>query len=140
MIIVLDTNVLVSGILKPYSKAAAILRLLADGAIKLAYDLRLLSEYRDVLSRSKFNFPIEKVQGFLEQVEQEGFLVSVRPFKFRLPDPDDEPFLEVALSGAAKALVTGNKRHFPRKEYEGVNILSPAEFLEMLTENGFLFR
>ena len=46
------------------------------------------------------------------------------------PDPDDEPFLEVALSGGVKAIVTGNKRHFPRKEYEGVKILSPAEFLE----------
>ena len=65
-------------------------------------------------------------------MEQEGFLVSVRPFKFHLPDPDDEPFIEVALSGGAKALVTGNKRHFPRKEYDGVKILSPAEFLEVL--------
>jgi len=130
MIIVLDTNVLVSGILKPYSKAAAILRLVTDGAIQLAYDLRVVSEYRDVLMRSKFNFPQENVEGFLEQIEQEGLLVSVKPLKFHLPDPDDEPFLEVALTGRVKAIVTGNKRHFPRKEYEGVKILSPAEFLE----------
>ena len=130
MIIVLDTNVLISGILKPYSKAAAILRLVADGAIQLAYDLRILSEYRDVLRRPKFNFAQENVENFLEQIEEEGFLVSVEPLKFHLPDPDDEPFLEVALSGRVKAIVTGNKRHFPRKEYEGVKILSPAEFLE----------
>jgi len=130
MIIVLDTNVLVSGILKPYSEAAAILRLVTDGAIQLAYDLRVLSEYRDVLKRSKFNFPQENVEGFLEQIEQEGLLVSVKPLEFHLPDPDDEPFLEVALSGRVKAVVTGNKRYFPRKEYEGVRILSPAEFLE----------
>ena len=134
MIIVLDTNVLVSGILKPYSKAAAVLRLVADGAIQLAYDVRLLSEYRDVLTRSKFNFPVEKVEEFLEQVEREGFLVSGSLSKFHLADPDDEPFIEVALSGRARALVTGNKRHFPRKEYEGVKILSPAEFLEVLRE------
>jgi len=132
MIIVLDTNVLVSGILKPYSKAATILRLVTDGTIQLAYDLRLLSEYRDVLNRSKFNFAKENVEGFLEQTEQEGLLVSVKPLKFHLPDPDDEPFLEVALSGEVKAIVTGNKRHFPKKEYEGVKILSPAEFLEGL--------
>jgi putative PIN family toxin of toxin-antitoxin system len=130
MIIVLDTNVLVSGILKPYSKAAAILRLVTDGTIQLAYDLRLLSEYRDVLNRSKFNFAKENVEGFLEQTEQEGLLVSVKPLKFHHPDPDDEPFLEVALSGEVKAIVTGNKRHFPKKEYEGVKILSPVEFLE----------
>jgi len=134
MIIVLDTNVLISGILKPYSKAASILRLVTDGTIQLAYDLRLLSEYRDVLNRSKFNFAKENVEVFLEQIEEEGFLVSVKPLKFHLPDPDDDPFLEVALSGGAKAIVTGNKRHFPKKEYEGVRILSAAEFLEAVKE------
>jgi len=130
MIIVLDTNVLISGILKPYSKAATILRLVTDGAVQLAYDLRILSEYRDVLKRSEFNFAQENVEDFLEQVEEEGLLVSVKPLRFHLSDPDDEPFLEVALSGGAEAIVTGNKRHFPKKEYETVKILSPAEFLE----------
>lgn len=133
MIIVLDTNVIVSGVLKPYSKAAAILSLVADGTIQLAYDLLLLSEYRDVLNRPRFNLAKEAVESFLAQVEQEGLLVSVKPLKFRLPDPDDEPFLEVALSARVKAIVTGNKRHFPKKEYEGVKILSPAEFLEGLS-------
>jgi len=66
----------------------------------------------------------------LEQIEEEGLLVSVKPMKFHLPDPDDEPFLGVALSGGVKAIVTGNKRHFPRKEYEGVKIMCPAEFPE----------
>jgi len=50
--------------------------------------------------------------------------------KSHLPDPDDEPFLEIALAAKAMAIVTGNKRHFPKREYEGVKILSPAEFLK----------
>lgn len=135
MIIVLDTNVIVSGILKPYSKAASILRLVVTGVITLAYDLRILAEYRDVLSRSKFPFAKEDINAFLDQVEKEGVLVSVMPLKFRLFDPDDEPFLEVAIAGKAKAIVTGNKRHFPKKEYEGTQILSPAEFLETFGSN-----
>ena len=130
MIIVLDTNVIVSGILRPYSKAASILRLVATGAITLAYDLRIFSEYRDVLNRPKFTFAKEDIDAFLDQVEKEGVLVSVMPLKFRLPDPEDESFLEVALAGKATAIVTGNKRHFPKKECEGTRILSPAEFLE----------
>ncbi len=130
MIIVLDTNVIVSGILRPYSKAASILRLVATGAITLAYDLRIFSEYRDVLNRPKFTFAKEDVDAFLDQVDKEGVLVSVMPLKFRLPDPEDESFLEVALAGKATAIVTGNKRHFPKKECEGTRILSPAEFLE----------
>jgi putative PIN family toxin of toxin-antitoxin system len=130
MIIVLDTNVIVSGILRPYSKAAAILRLVATGTIRLAYDLRILSEYQDVLNRPKFPFAKENINAFLNQVEKEGILVSVMPLKFRLPDPDDEAFLEAALAARAEALITGNKRHFPKKEYQGTRILSPAEFLE----------
>jgi putative PIN family toxin of toxin-antitoxin system len=133
MIIVLDTNVVVSGIFKPLSKAASILRLVADGTIHLAYDFRLLSEYREVLGRSKFGFAKEDVEAFLPQVEREGILVSGKPLNFHLPDPDDEPFLEVAVSVKAKAIVTGNKRHFPKKDYEGTRILSPAEFLDVLS-------
>ncbi len=134
MIVVLDTNVIVSGILKPYSKTAAILRLIADGAIQVAYDLRILSEYQDVLSRPKFNFVKEHIRAFLDQVEQEGVLVLPKPLKNHLPDPDDEPFLEAALSGGAEAIVTGNKRHFPGRDYQGVKILSPVEFLEAFKE------
>ena len=130
MIIVLDTNVIVSGILRPYSKAAAILRLAATGMIQLAYDLRILSEYQDILNRPKFPFAKEDINAFLDQVEKEGILVSVMPLKFRLSDPDDEPFLEVALAARAEAIITGNKRHFPKKEYQGTRILSPAEFLQ----------
>jgi putative PIN family toxin of toxin-antitoxin system len=130
MVIVLHTNVIVSGILRPYSKAASILRLVATGAITLAYDLRIFSEYRDVLNRPKFTFAKEDIDAFLGQVEKEGVLVSVMPLKFNLPDPEDESFLEVALAGKATAIVTGNKRHFPKKQYEGARILSPAEFLE----------
>ena len=130
MIVVLDANVVVSGILKPHSKGAIILRLVTDGVIQLAYDLRILSEYRDVLRRPKFSFSKETIEAFLDQVEQEGVLVLAKPLKRHLPDPDDEPFLEVALSGGAKSIVTGNKRHFPRKNCLGVKVLSPGEFLE----------
>src|SRR4030067_1636838 len=109
MTIVLDTNVVVSGILRPYSKAASILRLVADGAITLSYDFRIFSEYRDVLNRPKFAFAKEDIDAFLDQVDKEGVLVSVMPLKFRLPDPEDESFLEVALAGNATAIGTGKK-------------------------------
>jgi len=132
MIIVLDTNVAISGILKPYSPSAVILRLVAEGAIQAAYDLRILAEYRDVLTRAEFNFSQDTVDAFLTQMDQDGFPVSCRPLKSHLSDPDDEPFLEIALSAKAMAIVTGNKRHFPKGEYEGVKILSPAEFLKVI--------
>jgi len=132
MIVVLDTNVLVSGVLKPYSPAASILRMLVEGVIQPAYDLRILAEYREVLSRPKFSFDREVVKPLLDQIEEEGVLISASPLKSPLPDPADEPFLEVAVAAAAAALVTGNRRHFPRRSYGAVKILSPSEFLEIL--------
>ena len=132
MIIVLDTNILVAGILKPYSNSASILRLVAEGIVQVAYDLRIFTEYRDVLTRAKFKFPHEAINDFLAQLEREGILVSSRPLKIHLPDPDDEPFLEVALASRALAIITGNKRHFPRDNYEKIKISSPAEFVYYL--------
>ncbi|MEI9475899.1 MAG: PIN domain-containing protein [Deltaproteobacteria bacterium] len=79
MIVVLDTNVIVSGILKPHSKSAVIIRLIAEGSIQLAYDIRLVSEYREVLSRSKFDLPADAVASLLSQVEEEGLLVAGHP-------------------------------------------------------------
>ncbi|MCL0065928.1 putative toxin-antitoxin system toxin component, PIN family [Dehalococcoidia bacterium] len=130
MRIVLDTNVLAAGFLKPYEKPAAVLRLIVNGILQVSYDSRILSEYREVLLREKFCFTIEQVDAFLEQVEAEGFLATARPLKVHLADPDDEPFIEVALASRADALITGNKRHYPRHASEGIAILNPAEFLE----------
>ena len=130
MIVVMDTNVFVSGVIRPFSKPAAILRLAASGTLHMAYDLRLISEYREVLSRPKFGMASDVLDGLLLQIQEEGTPVVASPLGFRLSDPDDEAFLEVALSAGAQALITGNKRHFPKKAYGEVRITSPAEFLE----------
>jgi len=45
------------------------------------------------------------------------------------PDPDDEPFLEVTLASQAVCLVTGNQKHFPAEQCQGVKVISPIEFL-----------
>ena len=82
MTIALDTNVVISGVLKPYSHSGTVLRLAAEGIIQVAYDLRILAEYRDVLAQPKFNFSQATVDAFLAQIEQEGtwFLPGLRNF------------------------------------------------------------
>jgi putative PIN family toxin of toxin-antitoxin system len=100
-----------------------------------AYDQQILGEYREALNRPKFHFSEESVDHFLNQIEEEGILVAANPLSFSLPDPDDEPFLETALSSKAVALITGNKRHFPKKVYGKTKILSHAEFLEIFGNN-----
>ena len=129
MIVVLDTNVLVAGLLKPFGPSAAVLRLAVAGRIRVVHDYRILSEYRDVLLRPAFGFAPAAVDALLAQLEEDGVAVTPPPSAQRLPDPSDAPFWEAAEASRAEALITGNKRHFPKKS-DRPRILSPAEFRE----------
>lgn len=135
MKIVLDTNVLISALLKPRSKPAAVLRLIINGQVRIAYDTRILGEYQEVLKRPLFHFTPEQIDPLLDYFEQEGDLAVGSPLPKGLPDPTDEPFLEVAVSAHADAIVTGNKRHYPAAFSAGILILTPAEFLELFHIN-----
>jgi putative PIN family toxin of toxin-antitoxin system len=130
MKIVLDTNVLVSGLLQPLGPSGQIVRLVAAGELALCHDPRILTEYREVLFRKKFRFDPERVDALLEQIRAEGLAVAAVPLAVRLPDPDDEPFLEVAMTGDARCLVTGNGKHYPADARQGVEVLAPQAFIE----------
>ncbi|MDY6822336.1 MAG: putative toxin-antitoxin system toxin component, PIN family [Thermodesulfobacteriota bacterium] len=130
MKIVLDTNVLVSGLLSPYGPAGEIVRLVSAGVLHVLYDARIFLEYRDVLSRPKFQFDMQQVNPFLDFMQQTGQVVAGAPLTQRLPDPDDEPFLEIALAAHAACLITGNKKHFPKPARQNTPVFSPSEFIE----------
>jgi putative PIN family toxin of toxin-antitoxin system len=132
MEIVLDTNVLVSGLLQPFGSPGEIVRLLAAGDINLSYDNRIIAEYNDVLTRPKFRFDKAHTDTLIDMIKRSGRLVAAKPLVKALPDPDDEPFLEVALAGRAHSLVTGNPKHYPKDRCHGIPILTPSKFLELL--------
>ncbi|MBC8216893.1 MAG: putative toxin-antitoxin system toxin component, PIN family [Planctomycetes bacterium] len=129
MKVVLDTNVVVSGLISPFGNPADILRMVSSGEIQLCFDARILMEYKEVLRRPKFQFEEEKVRSLLDQIERCGQTVAARPLESPLPDPDDDPFLEVAIAGKADCLVTGNIGHFPTNMRQRVRILPPAKFI-----------
>jgi uncharacterized protein len=125
MNIVLDTNVLVSGLINPDGNPAKILNMVLNGEIILLYDIMILDEYRQVLRRDKFGFPEDIVEPFLDFIAGEGISVTPNPTSIKFKDEDDKKFYEVAISGNADYLITGNKIHFPREK----TIISPTEFL-----------
>ena len=128
MIIVLDTNVLVSALLSPFGTPARLLDLLLAGEMRLAYDDRILSEYQQVLARPRFGFDPYAIADLLTYLTTEGLPVTTRPWPIPLPDPDDLPFLEVAQAADA-VLITGNRRHFPANACGDVQVVTPTEFL-----------
>lgn len=128
MIIVLDTNVLVSGLLSPYGAPAEIVRMVANEEVRLCYDSRILHEYREVLLRPRFQFDRDHVEDLIAHIREAGQLATAKPLEKRLAHEADEPFLEVMLASAAECLVTGNLKHFPKYDHKP-RILSPSDFI-----------
>jgi putative PIN family toxin of toxin-antitoxin system len=128
--IVLDTNVLVSGLLSPFGPPGEIVRLVSGGLMTVCLDARVVAEYREVLLRPKFGFEPDAVATLVDYLSASGEMVAGNPVAARLPDPDDEAVLEVALAGSADCLVTGNLIHFPPDARAGVLVLSPADLIE----------
>jgi len=127
--IVLDTNVLVAGLLSPFGPPGEIVRMVSAGALTLCTDARILSEYGEVLRRPQFGFAEDDLATLLDALRGQGCAVASVPLPRALPDPGDEPFLEVALAGGARCLVTGSRVHFPAERCLGVPVLSPAELV-----------
>lgn len=129
MRVVLDTNVLVSGLLSPYGPCSEILRLVLAGGVVLVWDTRVIAEYRDVLLRPKFSFDPVRIGYLLEYLSHHGIPIAGVPVSRRLPDPDDEAFLEAAIAGDAGCIVTGNSARFPAEVAYPIPVMAPAEFV-----------
>jgi putative PIN family toxin of toxin-antitoxin system len=136
MLIVLDTNVLVSGLLSPYGAPAEIMRMIVGGELQLCYDARILCEYQEVLLRPKFKFDRDDIDAVMTQIKISGCPVSARPLGKHLLHEADEPFLEVFISGKAECLVTGNLRHFPKYAKGKFYIFNPSDFMSFWRKHG----
>ena len=133
MLIVLDTNVLVSGLLRPFGTPARVLDQVISNTVQVAFDDRILDEYIEVLSRPKFGFSGMQIKALVDHIRLNGQHVVAAPLPPEsFPDPGDIPFAEVAVSAPVQVLVTGNLDHFELLERYGVSVLSPREFIESL--------
>jgi putative PIN family toxin of toxin-antitoxin system len=113
LLIVLDTNVLVSGMLSKKGPPSKILDLILSNQIQVAYDNRILSEYNEVLIRPELKLDISKVNTIVNQIELAGKLIEPKKLSTKgYTDLDDIMFAEVFISADAEALVTGNLRHY----------------------------
>ena len=137
MKVVIDTKVLVSAFLSPYGKPADILRLLLTEKLQLCYDTCIISEYREVLHRPRFGFNLQRIDIILNFLQSSGGLVTASRVTASLPDPDDRLFWEVALSGKADCLITGNRKHIPASQCRAISIMTPAQFLSDFVTTNF---
>ena len=132
MRLVFDTNVFVSVLLTPGGTSDRAFRAAVAIGATFLYDARMLAEYRAVLSRPKFRPVIAPpmIEQLVSGLIASGEKIDALPADLGLPDPDDTPFLDVALTGRADALVTGNARHFHPSH--GITVVSPSGLLKLI--------
>ena len=135
--VVLDTNVLISSLLKPKSKARGIYRLVLRGEIEVYTSLDLISELSRVLEYPKFQFEKLEKEIFLKNLTRVAIILANPKLKINVikEDPPDNKFLECAVEAKADYLISGDKEHLlPLKNFQGIKIISPSEFLELYQE------
>lgn len=129
--VVIDTNVLVSAMLKWDSVPGSVMELALDGPIvPVLYD-SIMKEYREVLSRPKFHFTAGIIEDVLSTLESKGIYVDPETIDIDLPDPKDRVFYEVVMEERKLEdtyLVTGNIKHFPVEPF----IVTPRELIDII--------
>ena len=130
MRIVLDTNVYISGLLVPDGTPGKILRLFERTDFILLTSQPILDELHGKLIR-KFGYSKKDAEHVVSEIEREAEKIYTVSLVEAIPnDPTDNRILECALDGFADIIVSGDKKHLQRLgEFDGIPILSPAEFL-----------
>lgn len=135
MRIVLDTNVLVSGIFfsgPPYQ----ILDAWRRGRFTLVISESIFEEYQRVAGELSKQFPDIELDSFLALLLGESHMVRAGELKEQIcADPDDDKFLACALAGKSRVIVSGDKELLKVSGYRGIRVLRPREFVEKLRHN-----
>lgn len=125
MLVVVDTNILVSALWSRKGAPARAVGLVLSGQLTPCYDHRIMLEYRQVLQRPKFRFQPSEINALLDWIKQSGRSVVPAPVDIPFVDEADRKFYEVAKYCGA-VLITGNLKHFPNDNA----VMSVSDFLE----------
>jgi hypothetical protein len=135
---VLDANVVVSAFLRPEGPSGRILRHFVE---KKTYEL-ILSE--EILAEIRRSLQYPRVRKYLKLTAEEtevrlaslGVLGDIVPGELKVravpDDLDDDKYVAAALEGRADFIVSGDHHLRDLKEHQGIRIVSPREFMEVL--------
>jgi putative PIN family toxin of toxin-antitoxin system len=132
--VVLDTNIIVSALLRSGSLPEAAFNLAMDRVVQLSVSEAILAEYEEVFRRSRLRIHPDKVTLTLKRIREVSQLVRPAVSVTVCSDPDDNIFLECAEAAQANYLVTGNIRHFP-DVWVPTQIVTPREFFQVIVES-----
>jgi putative PIN family toxin of toxin-antitoxin system len=129
--VVLDTNVVLSALLRPGGLEDLIFKLTLAGKLQLCISPPILAEYAEVLPRPKFKLPAADVELTLAKIREAAIMLHPTGTLPISSDEADNRFLECAETADADFLVTGNTRHLPRV-HKKTRIVTSRKLLDIL--------
>jgi putative PIN family toxin of toxin-antitoxin system len=144
--VVLDCVVCLQGAARETGPAGACFRLMEEGAVTVCVNAQVLTAVKDVLTRPKVcqhfkTLTADRVDAFLRKLQTWALFVDPVPEVFTYPrDPDDQPYVNLAVAAGAKYLVTWDNDLLDlmadnpegtafRGRFPGLVILTPVAFL-----------
>ena len=127
MRVVIDCNIVVAAARIDGLCRTALIAAIRDHEIVLSEPI--MDEYRDVCARRKHRAYQPIMLALIDLLDIVALIAEPAPVDFGLQDPDDEIYLATAHASEAHALITGNIRHFSKRFYKEIEILTPSEFL-----------
>ena len=138
--VVLDTNVILSGLQSDLGASHAVLRQVGNQKFRHFISNALIYEYEEVLHRmreaGKLSLNTEEIEKFLTFIVQQGttqiIYYMLRP---TLNDPKDEHVLELAFNAACPYIITFNLKDFKPAPQYGVQAIRPKALLEKIGDS-----
>lgn len=143
--VVIDANVLVSAVLKPQSNPDKIIDLIKQGSLVLAMSHDILAELKRVLLYPKIRKVLKLTTKEIgESLAQMASAAIITPGRIRVEaiesDPDDNRYLECAVEARADFIISGDRHLKDLKNFQGIEIVDPATFLELWEVRGGIDR
>jgi uncharacterized protein len=132
MRVVLDTNVWLSGLL--WGRPDQVIQLVEQGQIEAIGSEEILEELQSTLQRPKLQRRLMQLEitadAVMLVVQQVTTIIRIEPLEVPgLRDPKDAIILASAVSGGASFVITGDRDLLVLREFSGIRIGSPHDFL-----------
>jgi uncharacterized protein len=130
MKVILDTNVLVSGIFfkgPPYR----IFQIWKKGQLDIVISYEILEEYRRIIQDVSIQFPHIDISNLFEMITLKAhFTLSLALHPHICDDADDDKFFSAALASKTSIIISGDKHLLDKSGFSGINVMKPRNFLD----------
>ena len=134
MRVVVDTNVLISAILKDKDPEAVLLYVIESPDIEWIASYFILSEYKEVLRRKKFDLSEELINKWATMIDLLTTVIDIDASIDFPRDRKDAKFLECSIAGNAQFFITGDRDFIHAQKLMDTTIISVSKFKEKVVD------